>query len=265
MLKLLLTALLLSQAHEHDAASDKDSKVPTHQKHPLDKNAPKPAGEMFDLKVGGETAKAYLAKPKGKPQGALLVLHEYWGLNDWVKHQSDLLAREGYTALAVDLYKGKVATDPKEAGALMAAKDEKWGDAVEAAGLAWFKANSSGKIATIGWCMGGGESLKASLNDPDDVAATVMYYGMPETDVAKLKKLRGPLLGIWAKKDGWITPDKVAAFDKALTEADVKHEFHSYDADHAFANPSSGRYQGEAAKDAWEKTKAFLAANIKSR
>src|ERR1700682_524287 len=129
MLKLLLAAFLLAQAHgQHDAASDKDSKVPAHQKHPLDKNAPKPAGEVLDLKVGGETAKAYLAKPKGKPQGALLVLHEYWGLNDWVKHQSDLLAREGYTALAVDLYKGKVATDPKEAVTLMSGKDEKWGD-----------------------------------------------------------------------------------------------------------------------------------------
>src|SRR5258708_21093956 len=107
MVKLLLTALLLGQAHEHDAAPDKDSKVPRHQKHPLDKNAPKPAGEMFDLKAGGETAKAYLAKPKGKPQGALLVLHEYWGLNDWVKHQSDLLPRGGSTAPPVDLHKGK--------------------------------------------------------------------------------------------------------------------------------------------------------------
>src|ERR1700682_5510568 len=266
MLKLLLAAFLLAQAHgQHDAASDKDSKVPAHQKHPLDKNAPKPAGEVLDLKVGGETAKAYLAKPKGKPQGALLVLHEYWGLNDWVKHQSDLLAREGYTALAVDLYKGKVATDPKEAVTLLSGRDEKWGAAVEEAGLEWLKAKGGGKIAAIGWCMGGGESLKASLNDPKDVDATVMYYGMPETDVAKLKKLHGPLLGIWAKRDGWITPDKVAAFDKALTEAGVKHEFHSYDADHAFANPSSGKYQAEAAKDAWEKTKAFLAANIKSR
>src|SRR3979409_1952974 len=112
MLKLLLAALLLAEAHEHAAASDKDRKGPPHQKPPLDKTPPKPAGEMIDLKVGGETAKAYLAKPKGKPQGALLVLHEYWGLNDWVKHASDMLAREGYTALAVDLYKGKVATDP---------------------------------------------------------------------------------------------------------------------------------------------------------
>jgi carboxymethylenebutenolidase len=90
-----------------------------------------------------------------------------------------------------------------------------------------------------------------------------MYYGMPVTDVARLKTLQGPVLGIWAKRDGWITPDKVVAFDKALTEAGIPHEFHSYDADHAFANPSSGRYQPQAAKDAWKKTEAFLAANLK--
>ena len=116
----------------------------------------------------------------------------------------------------------------------MQAKDEAWGDKVEEAGLEWLKQNAGGaKVATIGWCMGGHESLMASLNDSKDVNATVVYYGMPVTDVAKLKTLRGPLLGIWADRDANITPDKVAAFDKALTEAGVKHEFHSYPADHA--------------------------------
>src|SRR5882724_9873488 len=85
--------------------------------------------------------------------------------------------------------------------------------------------------------MGGAESLKASLNDPKDVHFTIIYYGMPITDVARLKTLRGPVLGIWAKRDRSITPEKVAAFDKALTEAGVKHEFHSYDADMRLGNP----------------------------
>jgi carboxymethylenebutenolidase len=275
MIRILLAASLcaapvVAQEHQHAGAgagaSDKDSKVPANQKHPLDKNAPKPKGSMIDLKVGDQTSQAYVSKPKGKVQGALLVLHEWWGLNDHVKHQADELAKEGYLALAVDLYKGKVATDPKEAGALMGAKDEKWGDAVEEAGLEWLKSNAGGaKVATIGWCMGGGESLKASLNDPKDVNATVIYYGMPIAEADKLKTLKGPVLGIWANKDGWITPDKVAAFDKALAEAGVKHEFHAYDADHAFANPSGGKYNGEAAKDAWQKTKKFLAANLKAK
>jgi carboxymethylenebutenolidase len=265
----VLAALLIAQAHVHggDAgtASDKDSAVPAHQPHPLDANPPKPQGTMTKLSVANQGSQAYVARPKGKPQGAVLVIHEYWGLNDWVKHQSDLLAQQGYLALAIDLYKGKVAKDPKEATALMQGKDEKWGDQVEEAGLEWLKKNGQGaKVATLGWCMGGGESLKASLNDPKDVSATIIHYGMPVFDVAKLKTLRGPVLGIWANKDGWITPDKVAQFDKALTEAGVKHEFHAYDADHAFANPSGGRYNGEAAKDAWEKTLSFLAANVKS-
>ena len=249
----LFAAALIAQAHVHDGGA-------------LDANAPKPAGSMTKLKVGSETSEAYVAKPQGKPQGALLVVHEWWCLNDWVKHQADLLAREGYLALAVDLYKGKVATESKEAAALMQAKDEKWGDQVEEAGREWLKQNAQGaKVGTIGWCMGGGESLKASLNDPKDVSVTVMYYGMPVTDVARLKTLRGPLLGIWANRDKSITPDKVAAFDKALTEAGVKHEFHAYDADHAFANPSGGRFNGDAAKDAWTKTLAFLDQNLRSK
>ena len=146
----------------------------------------------------------------------------------------------------------------------MQAKDEKWGDQVEAAGLEWLKKNAQGaNVAIIGWCMGGGEALKASLNEPDNVDATIIHYGMPVLDVARLKVLHGPVLGIWANKDRSITPEKVAQFDQALTEAGVKHEFHAYDADHAFANPSGGRYNGEAAKDAWDKTLKFLAANLR--
>ena len=268
----LLAAALMAQAHVHGAAdagtsSGADASVPMSQlPHPLDANAPKPKGSMTNLQAGGQASQAYVARPQGKPEGALLVLHEWWGLNDWVKHQADQLAGQGYLALAVDLYKGKVATTPAEAMELMKGKDEKWGEQVEEAGLEWLKKNAAGaKVGTIGWCMGGGESLKASLNDPKDVDATIIYYGPPITDVARLKALRGPVLGIWANKDRSIPPDKVAAFDKALTEAGVKHEFHSYDADHAFANPSGGRFNGEAAKDAWDKTLKFLDANIRKK
>src|SRR5438874_11955057 len=107
---IVVTALLIAQAHVHGgadagAASDKDSAVPAHQPHPLDANAPKAQGAMTQLKVGNQSSQAYVARPKGKPQGALLVVHEWWGLNDWVKHQADQLATLGYLALAVDLYK----------------------------------------------------------------------------------------------------------------------------------------------------------------
>jgi carboxymethylenebutenolidase len=267
-MRILLVATLvalpaLAQGHDHGDASDKDSKVPAHQKHQMDPNAPKPMGQSISLQVQGGQANAYVARPKAKARGAILVLHEYWGLNDWVKSMADRLANDGYLALAVDLYKGKVTTDPKAAEALMAGKDDQWDAAVEMSGLEWLKSNAGGaKMATLGWCMGGGESIKASLADPKDVDATVMFYGLPVTDVDKLKTLRGPVLGLWAKKDGWITPDKVKAFDEALTKAGVPHEFHSYDADHAFANPSGGRYNPEAAKDAWQRAQAFLAKNL---
>jgi len=263
MLHLLAAFLLLAQVHDHGDAG-------AHNPPPMSKDkAPKLHGSMIDLKVGGETSRAYVARPKGAPKGGLLVIHEWWGLTPWIKHEADELAGQGYLALAIDLYKGKAAPDAKGASALMQAKDEKWGDAVEEAGIEWLKAQKAGKIATIGWCMGGGESLKASLNDPKDVDATIIYYGGPVLDVEKLKTLKGPVLGIWAKKDTFISPDKVAAFDKALTDAGAKHEFYSYEAEHGFANPSSlgnyglAHYQSDAAKDSWEKTKAFLAANLK--
>jgi carboxymethylenebutenolidase len=244
----LFAALMLAQAgHVHDP--------PARTKEP----APKLHGSMIDLK----DSKAYVAKPHHKPKGALLVIHEWWGLTDWVKHMADELADQGYLALAVDLYKGKVTDDPKEAAGLMQSKDEAYGDAQEEAGLEWLKANAGGaKVGTIGWCMGGGESLRASLHDPKDVAATVMYYGMPVDDVAQLKTLQGPVLGIFAKKDGHITPEVVAKFDQNLTASGIQHEFHSYDAGHGFANPSSGAYTSDAAKDAWAKTKEFLKANL---
>src|SRR5258706_1481823 len=248
----LLAALLIAQPHEH-----KPPPAATEA-------APALTGSNVDLTVGGETSQAYVAKPKGAPKGGVLVIHEWWGLTDWVKHMADQLAGEGYLALAVDLYKGKVTKDPKEAMALMQSKDEKWGDDVEEGGHEWLKSNVGGaKLATIGWFMGGGESLKASLNDPKDVSATVMFYGHPVEDVAKLKTLKGPVLGLWGNEDKGIPPSAVAAFDKALTDAGVKHEFHAWDAGHGFANPSSGAYKSPAAKDAWEKTKAFLAATLK--
>lgn len=259
-----LALALGAAAAEEKKKPAKDTSIPSNEKHPVDPDLPKPKGKMVELKVGEEKSLAYLARPKAAPRGAVLVLHEWWGLNDGIKHQSDLLAAQGYLALAVDLYKGKVAKTPDEAGGLMKALDEKWGDAVEEAGLEWLKKEAAGKkVATLGYCMGGGQSLNASLHDPKDVDATVIYYGMPVMDVAELKKLRGPVLGIWANKDGWITPAKVAEFAAALKEAGVRYEGHAYDADHAFANPTGGRHNPAAAKDAWAKTLAFLGRELK--
>jgi carboxymethylenebutenolidase len=222
-------------------------------------------GKSVELTLpSGKTSTAYVSRPKGPPHGGLLVVHEWWGLNDSVKSEADRWAAQGYLVLAVDLFGGTVTTDAEEAQKLFSALDEKAATEVEVAGVDWLtRAVPGKKVATLGWSMGGGQSLNASLSSPGKVAGTVMYYGLPVTDANVLKKLQGPVLGIWAKRDGWITPEKVAAFDLALSDAGIKHEFRSYDADHAFANPTGGRYNAAAAQDANEATRRFLKSILK--
>lgn len=230
--------------------------------HEFNHNLPKNlAGKAVTLKTKeGQSFQAYESGP-GAAKGAVLVIHEWWGLNDHIREWTDRLAQQGYRALAVDLYDGKATTNPDEAGKLMQAVDQTAANKKLQAGLDYLKASNS-KIATIGWCFGGGQSLQATLLDPQAVSATVIYYGMPVSEVEKLKTLNGPVLGIFAKKDQWITPDKVKVFEETMKKAGKQLEVHMYDADHAFANPSGGRYDSTAAKDAWEKTKAFLAKNL---
>jgi carboxymethylenebutenolidase len=225
-----------------------------------DPKPPPPRGKAVRLTLAdGKTSTAYVARPKGAPRGGVLLLHEWWGLNDWVKADADRFAGQGYLALAVDLFEGTVATSPEQAEKLMSDVDQKAATQVEVAGIDWLAQALPGKkIATVGWSMGGGQALNAALASPSKVGGTVIYYGLPVTDVNLLKKLQGPILGIWAKRDGWITAEKVAAFDLALKDAVIKHEFRSYDADHAFANPSGGRYNAAAAQDANDATRRFL-------
>jgi len=254
-----------AEAPPAETASDAGAAIPAHQKHPVESRAPVPKGKSVEIGLpDGRTSTAYVARPKGVPRGGLLVVHEWWGLVDWVKAEADRYAGQGYLVLAVDLFGGSVATTAEEAQKLMSALDQKLSTEVEVAGVEWLaRALPGKKIATLGWCMGGGQSLNASLASGGKVGATVIYYGLPVTDVNLLRTLKGPVLGIWAKRDGWITPEKVAAFDLALKDAGIKHEFRSYDADHAFANPSGGRYNPPAAKDANEATRRFLKAVLK--
>jgi carboxymethylenebutenolidase len=117
------------------------------------------------------------------------------------------------------------------------------------------------KIGSVGWCMGGGWSFQLGLNEPVD--AVVVYYGLVEKDPVVLKKLKGPVLGIFANKDGWITPEMANGFEQGLKAAQVVNQIHRYDADHAFANPSNPNYKSEMASDAWKKTLAFFKANLR--
>jgi len=213
---------------------------------------------------GGQRVSAALALPAQRPAPAVMLIHEWWGLNDQIKTMAAELAKEGYVALAIDLYDGKVATDPADARSYMSQVTPQGGiDTVTAWGD-WLKRHDagSGKLGTIGWCFGGGWSLNASLAQPVD--ATVIYYGRLEQDAGKLAALKGPVLGHYATKDKWINQAMVDGFDAAMRQAGRANTSHWYEADHAFANPTSSRYDAADAKLAWRRTLDFFDENLKA-
>jgi len=207
-------------------------------------------------KVGGA-----FAKPAGKGP-AILLIHEWWGLNDQIKAVAAEFASQGYLALACDLYEGKVTTDPGKAGAMMEALDQAKAREALVAWIEWLRKHpdGNGKVATIGWCMGGGLSLAASIAAPVD--ATIIYYGRVNFPARELAKLKGPVLGQFAEKDGWIDHAMVDPFVAELKKLGKKHEIHWYDADHAFANPTGQHYDKKDAALAWKRSLDFLKANL---
>ncbi|MGK4002189.1 dienelactone hydrolase family protein [Sorangium sp. So ce1036] len=225
--------------------------------------APPARGQTLDL----AGSRAYLSLPAGAkaPIPGVVVIHEWWGLNEHIQHWADRLAEDGYAALAVDLYGGKVATTRDDAMAAMKSVDEARGLEIVRAAHRFLSTDarvSAPRTGSIGWCFGGAWSLKLALNEPE-LDAAVIYYGHLVTDPAALKAIRAPVLGIFANRDEGIPPQVVDEFDKALQEAGVEHEILRYDAQHAFANPSGARYDTESAADAWEHVRKFLAARLK--
>ncbi|HET7921793.1 MAG TPA: dienelactone hydrolase family protein [Gammaproteobacteria bacterium] len=214
--------------------------------------------------VNGKPVHGYLARPKNSKAAlpGIIVIHEWWGLNDNIRHTAERLAGEGYTALAVDLYGGHAAATPEEAETLMKGVLADTAAASDNLRQAYFylqDAEHAPRIGVIGWCFGGGWSLETALMLPDKLSAAVMYYGRPVDDVARLSKLKMPLLGLFGEQDRGITPARVKAFATALKQAHVKAEIHEYPgAGHAFANPSGRNYQAAAARDAWRRTVAFF-------
>ena len=222
-------------------------------------------------KIGDKTIKGYLARsPQAKTNApALLVFHEWWGLNDNIQKMTEKLATEGYTALAVDLYEGQVADKPEDAITLMkkASQNRKNFDSNVEQAHDYLKTKiKAGKIGTIGWCFGGTSSLNTALLLPKKIDATVIYYGSGiESDRDKLKVLEMPILGIFGELDQSIPVAKVKQFEQTLKSLDKSVEIDIYpNADHAFANPSGTRYNAIAAEDAWKKTIAFLKKNLQA-
>jgi carboxymethylenebutenolidase len=222
--------------------------------------------ELHGKSVDLGASRAYLALPEGEgPFPGIVVIHEWWGLNAHVKHWADRLAADGYAALAVDLYGGNVATTRDDALKFMRSVDEAAGDAVITSALRYLASDPAiraKKRATIGWCFGGAWSLRAALSHPD-LDAAVIYYGRLKTDPAVLGAIKAPILGVFGNEDGSIPPATVDAFEAGLKAAGVRNEILRYDANHAFANPSSARYDAGAAAEAWKQVRKFLALHLK--
>jgi carboxymethylenebutenolidase len=226
-------------------------------------------GKTVSYKSGDETVQAVLYTPSGSgPFPALVVIHEWWGLNDWVKDQASKLADQGYVTLAIDLYRGKVATTPDQAHEIMRGVPEDRAQRDLHAAVVFLKSQSNVKpnrIGSIGWCMGGGYSLDVALQEPD-LAATVINYGHLATDLDAIKKINAPILGLFGAQDQGITPDDVHKFEASMKQAGKKIDIKIYDdAGHGFENPNNkDGYRAADTADAWDRTVKFLAAALKT-
>jgi carboxymethylenebutenolidase len=225
-------------------------------------------GKPVSYKSGDEAVNGIIYTPAGKgPFPALIVIHEWWGLNDWVKEQAGKLADQGYVALAVDLYRGKVADNSDLAHELMRGLPQDRATRDLKAAYAYLAAQPNVKkdrVGAIGWCMGGGYSLDVALAEPG-LAADVINYGHLATDRDALKKIQAPILGLFGGQDRGITPDDVTKFQAAMEKLGKKIDVKIYsDAGHAFENPNNkDGYRAEDAADAWQRTVAFLAGTLK--
>jgi carboxymethylenebutenolidase len=220
--------------------------------------------------LNGKPLTGYLATPTQKITAlpAIIVIHEWWGLNDNIKMMTQKLAGQGYVALAVDMYGGKVATNPEMAMQLVTnalKSPQNIQENLRSSYQYLDREQKAPKIASIGWCFGGRLSLDTALLFPKDLDATVIYYGANlETSPEKLKTLQMPILGIFAQLDKNPPVTTVKQFETTLKSLGKSAEIYIYpQVDHAFANPSGTRYNAEAAEDAWHKTTTFLAKHLK--
>jgi carboxymethylenebutenolidase len=201
------------------------------------------------------------------PLPGVIVIHEWWGLNQNIRSMTERLAGEGYAALAVDLYEGQVADDPDRARQLASASRNRVPaiqDNLRQARDYLAREVEAPKIGSIGWCFGGGWSLATAELLGDRIDAAVIYYGRLTSDPQRLLRVEAPILGIFGSEDRAISVESVREFEAALQKLDQPVEIHIYEgADHAFANPSGTRYDAEAAADAWQKTRKFLREHLR--
>lgn len=227
-----------------------------------------PKTETVEFKSGTDTVGGFLALPDTPgPHAAVIVIHEWWGLNDWVKEQTEKLAGLGYVALAVDLYRGKVATDAEQAHELMRGLPQDRGIKDLQAAITYLGTRKDvrpDRIGSIGWCMGGGFSIQLAIHDPR-LRACVINYGALPTDPNDLQQIGAAVLGNFGADDHGITVADVEAFKKAMTNAQKLFEVKVYPgAGHGFENPNNkDGYRPESAADAWMRTTNFFKSTLK--
>ena len=215
--------------------------------------------ETTDVSYFGNSS-GYLAKPTVDGQyPAIVMIHEWWGLNDNIKQMAEKLASHGYVVLAVDLYGGQVGTTADEARQLRSSFEQsEWTENMNAAVSYLEEHHSPSSLGSIGWCFGGGQSLNLALNN-EDMDATVIYYGQLVTDTEELSKIDWPALGVFAELDNGIPPETVNQFEMSLDEVGIENDITIYPGvNHAFANPSGERYAPNESKNAWQKTLEFF-------
>ncbi len=268
----LVAAPLAAQARPADyatamhAAHGKETPTAT----PIARIAPRAAvvgSEVMYGTVDGKMLHGYMARPAGAARTlpAIIVVHEWWGLNDNIKSVVDRYAGEGYMVLAVDLF-GRVATTPDTAMVLYqtAMKNVPAGEKNLAAAIAYLKAQGATKIGSVGYCFGGHWSLRTGLVGGRDISAVVMYYGAPITEATQLSRLNAPVLGLFGGLDRGIPVDSVRAMERSLKGSGKTVTINVYaEANHGFSNPSGQAYNAAAATDAWTKSVAFFAANLR--
>ncbi len=207
-------------------------------------------------------ASGYFARPveAGEYPGVVMI-HEWWGLNENIRDMARQLAAKGYRVLAVDLF-GEVAATPDDARRLTSALDQPQATEQMKAAARFLRDGGSKRVASLGWCFGGGQSLQLAL--ADDLDATVIYYGRLVTDETLLRAIEQPVLGVFGDQDASIPVADVRAFEAALKSIGTANEIHVYPGvGHAFANPSGANYAPEETRDAWLKTLNFLDAHLK--
>ncbi|HZS48786.1 MAG TPA: dienelactone hydrolase family protein [Blastocatellia bacterium] len=225
------------------------------------------AGKMVEFPSNGGTTSGYLATPASGKGPGVIVIQEWWGLVSHIKDICDRFANEGFVALAPDLYHGETTKSPDEAGKMMMALRIDQAEKDLRGGINYLlelDSTTGNKVGTVGFCMGGALSLYAATKNPQ-VGACVVFYGGHPNVKPDLPNLNAPVLGIYAEKDGFVTPEVVHELEGKLKELGKAAEMHIYPGvDHAFFNDTRKEvYNANAAKDAWGRTIEFFRSNLK--